>query len=348
MGQVGGGTYGDVFKARDRETGEIVALKKVRLEDEKEGFPVTALREIKFLSQVDYENIVKLKEVVSSKASDATRGKGSVYMVFEYAECDLVGLMKTTQLGDAHIKCLLKQLLKAVHFSHCNAVLHRDIKPSNILVNAEGVLKLADWGLCRKCVPGGKYTNRVVTLWYRAPELLLGQQQYTDAVDLWSVGCVMAELLIGRALFPGKDEAEQLKLILDLTGTPPADKAEWPPGWDELPLANELLTRQMPSQMELRFAFLLQPKAKDLIFRLLALDPTKRITAAQALDHDYFWSTPMPCEPKQIPVPKGDGMHEYQVKEEAARKQQMQQQMHHNDHGHSEKRWKQGGGGGKH
>ena len=213
------------------------------------------------MSQVENPNIVKLKEVVTSKASDATRNKGSVFMVFEYAECDLVGLMKSRKLSEPHIMCLLKQLLEAVHVAHVNQVLHRDIKPSNVLVNSQGILKLADWGLCRKWVHGNKYTNRVVTLWYRAPELLLGEQHYTTAIDMWAVGCLMAELLIGRALFPGKDEVNQLKLILELCGKPAKDQL--PAGWENLPLAKDFLFGEAtPSQMQMRFAFL-RPQAKD-------------------------------------------------------------------------------------
>jgi len=318
VAQVGGGTYGDVFKARERETGEIVALKKVRLEDEKEGFPVTALREVKFLSQVEHDNIVRLKEVVTSKASDATRNKGSVFMVFEYAECDLVGLMKTAKLTEPHIMCVVRQILQAVHFAHVNHVLHRDIKPSNVLVNSHGIVKLADWGLCRQWVEGNKYTNRVVTRWYRAPELLLGEQQYTPAIDMWAVGCLLAELLIGRALLPGKDDVNQLKIIFELCGKPGKDTM--PSGWENLPLAKEMLSGDStPSQMQMRFAFL-RPSAKDLIFRMLELDPAKRITAKDALNHDWFWGDPAPCEPKYLPIPKGDGLHEFQLRQEAARK----------------------------
>lgn len=331
--QVGGGTYADVFKARDRDSGEIVALKKVRLEDEKEGFPVTALREIKFLSQVDHLNIVKLKEVVTSKPSDATRNKGSVFMVFEYAESDLVGLMKTTKLNESHIMCLMKQLLEALHFAHKNSVLHRDIKPSNVLVNSQGILKLADWGLCRKCVEGGKYTTRVVTRWYRAPELLLGDSHYTSAVDMWAVGCLMAELLLGRAILPGKDDVNQLKITFELCGTPD----EMPPAWTTLTLASELLRDQsLPSQMNQRFATL-RHSAQDLLFKMLYLDPSKRISAGEALDHDYFWGTdPAPCHPSFIPRPKGDGLHEFQLREQAAKVQNERKQ--HDDKSHPDKR----------
>jgi len=304
---------------------------------------VTALREIKFLSQVDHQNVVKLKEVVSSKPSESTRGKGSVYMVFEYAECDLVGLMKTAKLKEAHIMCLMKQLFEALHFAHKNNILHRDIKPSNVLVNGEGIVKLADWGLCRQALPGGKFTNRVVTLWYRAPELLLGEQQYTSAIDMWAMGCLMAELLLGKAILPGKDEIDQLKKIFDLCGTP--GQGNWPKGWDNLPMAKELQvfkTDAVPSQVQLRFASL-SAQARDLVLKMLELDPSKRITASQALDHDYFWGTdPKPSLPSMIPVPKGDGLHEFQLKEaEAARVQE--RNKHHDGghhHHHHDKKWK--------
>ena len=277
---------------------------------------------------MDHPNVVKLKEVVSSKASEATRNKGSVFMVFEYAECDLVGLMKTAKLAETHIMCLLKQLLQALHFAHTNNVLHRDIKPSNILVNSSGILKLADWGLCRKCMPGLKHTNRVVTRWYRAPELLLGEQQYTGAIDMWAVGCVMAELLSGRPLLPGKDDVNQLKLILELCGTPA--KKDLPERWASLS-GIEWGDEGVPSQMRMRFAAL-RPQAQDLLARMLTLDPAKRISASDALDHIYFWGNdPAPCDPSFIPIPKGDGLHEYQLREAdaAQRKQHQEAAVHH-------------------
>lgn len=317
MDQIGGGAYGDVFKARDKETGEVVALKKVRLENEKEGFPVTALREIKFLFQAHHANIVSLKEVVTSRASESTRNKGSVFMVFEYAESDLVGLMKTKQLREDHIMCILKQLLEALYFAHTNHVLHRDIKPSNVLVTRKGAVKLADWGLCRKRVDG-RLTNRVVTLWYRAPEVLLGTQNYSSAIDMWAVGCLMGELLVGKPILPGKDDMNQLHKIFELCGTPRPD--EMPEGWDSLPLAREFFRNNShESDMNLRFAHL-QPLARDLIGQMLCLDPKKRITAQNALDHDYFWQEDQrPCLPENLPTPTGDGLHEYQLREEEKR-----------------------------
>jgi serine/threonine protein kinase len=270
------------------------------------------------LQVADHPNIVKLKEVVTSRASEATRNKGSVFMVFEYCECDLVGLMKASKLSEPHIMCLLKQLMEAVHFTHLNRVLHRDIKPSNILVNSQGILKLADWGLCRRYAESGKFTNRVVTRWYRAPELLLGEQQYSTAIDMWAVGCVMAELLLGRALFPGVDDLNQLKIIFDLCGRPA--KEQMPTGWEHLPHAKEVLNGEStPSQLNMRFAAL-RPSARDLIVRLLELDPAKRMSAKDALNHDYFWGNPGPCHPELIPVPRGDGLHELQVREEYQKK----------------------------
>jgi cyclin-dependent kinase 12/13 len=291
---------------------------------------VTALREIKFLQRVNHPNIVKLKEVVTSKATDATRNKGSVFMVFEYAVCDLVGLMDSAQLNESHIMGIMKQLLGAVHYAHVNNVLHRDIKPANILMTSDGYVKLADWGLCRKSAPGGKFTNRVVTRWYRAPELLLGEQQYSAAIDMWSVGCVMAELFLKRAIFPGKDDLDQLKLIFDLCGKPSLDGI--PQSWSHLSNVKDIFgAESQPSQLNLRFAFL-KPAAQDLILRMLELDPAKRISAKDALTHDWFWGQIPPSPPHLLPVPKGDGLHEHQLREESARREK---RMHDSNHGHA-------------
>eukprot|EP00656_Telonema_subtile_P055197 TRINITY_DN847_c0_g1_i11.p1 TRINITY_DN847_c0_g1~~TRINITY_DN847_c0_g1_i11.p1 ORF type:complete len:337 (-),score=32.33 TRINITY_DN847_c0_g1_i11:721-1731(-) len=185
--QVGEGTFGEVFKARDSQTDDMVALKKIRMRNEREGFPITAIREIKLLRDLHHENVIDLREVVSSKEEDKGR-KGDVYIVFEFMDHDLMGLMDTAQLSSVQsntptgfplpmIKCFAKQLLSGLHYCHKRNIMHRDIKGANLLITNSGVLKLGDFGLSRTFAandPSYKYTNRVVTLWYRAPELLLG------------------------------------------------------------------------------------------------------------------------------------------------------------------------------
>lgn len=268
--QVGEGTYGQVYQAKDKESGEIVALKKIRMDNEKEGFPITAIREVKILRALKHKNIVNLKEIVTSRVTarkhghsrshgaasgsneEHDDGKGSVYMVFEYLNHDLSGLLDTPgiNLNEQQIKCYMKQLLEGVEYMHRNRILHRDIKGSNLLLDNKGNLKIADWGLARSWNEQRKhYTNRVITLWYRPPELLLGATQYTSAIDMWSVGCIFAELLNKKAILNGRDELEQLKLIFKLCGSPTNDT--WP-GHDKLP-SRKLLLETHPRKLRERF-----------------------------------------------------------------------------------------------
>ena len=201
----------------------MVALKKLNMEKEEEGFPITALREIKILKKLKHKNIIELKEVVTEKKPK----RHDVYLVFEYMQHDLHGLLdKKIRYEARHIKCLLRQLLEGVAYLHENNVMHRDIKGANLLLNNDGVLKLADFGLSRRFYASRMtYTNRVVTLWYRAPELLLGSTSYTSAIDIWSVGCFFSELLTCEPLFPGDKEPKQYELICQKCGTP--SEASW-------------------------------------------------------------------------------------------------------------------------
>ena len=203
ISQVGEGTFGKVYKAQNTTTKLHVALKRIRMESEKDGFPVTAMREIKLLQSLRHPNIVQLYEMMVSngeyslciiKASSPLYLLGSVYMVFEYMDHDLTGVLSQTQFSftDAHLKSLCRQMLAGLAYLHHKGVIHRDIKGSNILINNRGELKLGDFGLARfyqkrRCTD---YTNRVITLWYRPPELLFGATVYGPEVDMWSAGCV--------------------------------------------------------------------------------------------------------------------------------------------------------------
>jgi serine/threonine protein kinase len=229
--QIGEGVYGKVHKARDVRTDDAIALKKVKtdLTVEKEGFPITALREIQILKELAHQNIVALHEVALGDSDK------SVYLTFEYLEHDLSGLMESRSAGltEDHIRCYMKQLICGVAHMHSRNVLHRDIKASNLLISSNGLLKIGDWGLARRQADEDgtqHYTNRVITLWYRPPELLLGATKagdgYGPSVDVWSIGCILAELLYAKPILPGNTEIEQLSLIFELCGTPTVE--DWP------------------------------------------------------------------------------------------------------------------------
>lgn len=288
-----------------------MALKKIRMKNENEGFPITAIREIKILKELDHANIVQLKEIVVSKSGpgDYRREKGGIYMVFEFMNHDLTGLIDcvkgTHYFEEAHIKSYMKQLLEGLHFCHFKRILHRDIKGSNLLINGNGELKLADFGLARlkNPQPDAAYTNRVITLWYRPPELLFGAIHYDTSVDMWSAGCILAELLARKPIFPGRTEVDQIELIVRLCGTPTAET--WPglfaPNRDEVYPWFKLLPQQSyPSHLAEAFSRFPAP-ALDLIQSLLQLDPSRRMTASDALDHDWFWTDPMPSDPQDLP-----------------------------------------------
>jgi len=193
MEKVGEGTYGVVYKAKDRVTGEIIALKKIRLEAEDEGIPSTAIREISLLKELQHPNIVRLYDVVHTERK--------LTLVFEFLDQDLKKYLDVCDsgLGYPIMKSFLFQLLTGVAYCHHHRVLHRDLKPPNLLINREGQLKLADFGLARAFgIPVRSYTHEVVTLWYRAPDVLLGSRKYSTPVDIWSVGCIFAEMANGR------------------------------------------------------------------------------------------------------------------------------------------------------
>ncbi|PXF43835.1 Cyclin-dependent kinase C-1 [Gracilariopsis chorda] len=313
--QIGEGTYGQVWMGRDKRSGEIVALKKVRMDQEKEGFPVTAIRELKMLRSLRHENIVNLKEIVTGQNQNRNkvqRNKHEIYMVFEYVDHDLTGLMDTPTIHftEAQVKTYAKQLLSGLWYCHEREVLHRDIKGSNLLIDNKGNLKIADFGLARTFNDHLKrYTNRVITLWYRSPELLLGAEEYGPEVDIWSVGCLLVELLTKKPLFPGKDELEQLDLIFSVLGSP--TESIWP-GWQQLSLAHTVKTEAYVPRLRQKLKSLSQT-ALDLIEWLLKLDPKRRPTALEALDHEWFWSKPYPTPREELP--KYRSTHEFQAKQ---------------------------------
>jgi len=287
--KIGEGTYGVVYKARNRLTGELVALKKIRLEAEDEGIPSTAIREISILKELQHPNIVRLHDVIHTERK--------LTLVFEFLDLDLKKYLdvRDSPLPHEDIKVLLYQLVAGVAFCHDRRVLHRDLKPQNLLINKEALeLKLADFGLARAFgIPVRSYTHEVVTLWYRAPDVLMGSRKYSTPVDLWSVGCIFGEMSSGRPLFPGTSDADQLRRIFDTLGTP--DETSWPSMVD-LPdyKAENFTTKSDPQPLHklLGNPCPLDEQGLELLRQLLQYDPAKRVTAKKALVDPFFDSVP--------------------------------------------------------
>ncbi|XP_041014223.1 cyclin-dependent kinase G-2-like isoform X1 [Juglans microcarpa x Juglans regia] len=303
LNRIDEGTYGVVYRARDKKSGDIVALKKVKMEKEKEGFPLTSLREINILLSLHHPSIIDVKEVVMGSSLD------SIFMVMEYMEHDLKGLMETMKqpFSQSEVKCLMLQLLEGVKYLHDNWVLHRDLKASNLLLNNQGELKVCDFGLARQYgSPLKPYTHLVVTLWYRAPELLLGAKQYSTAIDMWSLGCIMAEFLSKEPLFNGKTEFDQLDKIFRILGTP--NETIWP-GFSKLPGVKVNFVKHQYNLLRKKFPAtsftgspVLSDSGFDLLNKLLTYDPERRITAEAALNHEWFHEVPLPKSKEFMPT----------------------------------------------
>ncbi|KAH6964145.1 hypothetical protein DER45DRAFT_136492 [Fusarium avenaceum] len=305
---VGSGTYGKVFKGLNVYTKGMVALKRIRMEGERDGFPVTAVREIKLLQSLRHINIVNLQEVMVEK--------NDCFMVFEYLSHDLTGLLNhpTFKLEAAQKKDLAKQMFEGLDYLHTRGVLHRDIKAANILVSNEGVLKIADFGLARFYAKRHQldYTNRVITIWYRSPELLLGETKYTAAVDVWSAACVMVEIFDRIAIFPGDGtELSQLEKIYNVMGTP--NLKDWPNlvdmSWFEL-LRPTVKKRNVFAE---RYRDKMSPAAFDLLSSMFHYDPAKRPSAAEVLRHSYFTEEAPPAR-QATELSTHNDWHEFESK----------------------------------
>ncbi|CAE7765345.1 CDKG-2 [Symbiodinium sp. CCMP2456] len=298
LNRIDEGTYGVVYRACDVETGEVVALKQLKLTAVKsdDGFPSSSLREISLLLEIQHPNVVRCREVVVGNSLQ------HIFMVMEYVEHELKVLLSKHIFAIAEMKCLLVQLLRGVGHLHQCWILHRDLKTSNILLDKNGVLKICDFGLARHFgQPLRPYTQRVQSLWYRAPEILLGQRIYSSAIDIWSVGCVFGELLLRRPLFEGKTELHQLGLIFGLAGLP--SEESWPecqelPNWKLADSFKDLL----PGWEVLAEHGSLSALGLDLLQSLLQLCPDRRSSAEVAQQHAYFVEVPQPQETEMLPT----------------------------------------------
>ncbi|KAL6623533.1 hypothetical protein ACP70R_033412 [Stipagrostis hirtigluma subsp. patula] len=297
--KIGQGTYSSVFRARELATGRVVALKKVRFDSlEPESVRFMA-REILILRRLQrHPNVVGLEGLITSRSSCA------LYLVFDYMDHDLAGLTSSPDVSfsEPQIKCYMRQLLAGLAHCHARGVMHRDIKCANLLVSNAGELKVADFGLANFFTPASPaaapLTSRVVTLWYRPPELLLGATAYEPSVDLWSAGCVFAEMHARRPVLQGRTEVEQIHKIFKLCGSPPDDF------WRRAGVSHAAAFRPhhpYPSRLRDTFAASMPDHAFRLLETLLALDPASRGTAAAALDADYFTTAPFACDPSSLP-----------------------------------------------
>lgn len=295
INSVAGGTCGDVLKGRDKKTGEIVAMKRIKNLHPEAGFPMNAMKEIKLLQELKHENIINLRKVCVSNSMNAN----SVYLIFDYCEYDLQGLMSLKKLTLKEVKCYMRQLMKALNLCCQNNYIHRDLKPANLLLTSKNVVKLADFGLVKKIdlkknADKRPPTTKVITIWYRPPELLLATTSYSLEIDIWSAGCILYEMITGEVLFRSlaDNDIDELTEIFKICGIP--DDNDWK-GWSELPNAKivkdinlsrfpkstlkQYLDKKIPAEFE---------EAKDLILKMLQYDPKKRPNAQEVLDHPFL------------------------------------------------------------
>jgi len=320
LGLVGKGTFGIVYRGRCLETKQMVALKKVRLTNEKEGVPQTCIREIKILRALQHVNVIELLDIVTSDLRKYEQGKGSIFLVFEYMDHDLNGLleMHSSTFTLPQVKSYVRQILLGLQHCHARNVVHRDIKASNMLVNNKGVVKLGDLGLAKlideKDISSRHLTNRVITLWYRPPEILLGSTSYSFAADMWSAGCILAELLNGKPIFKGQTEVEQLEKIYELCGTP--TEQYWPEAamLSFTGFAAPTTVHQRSLKEKLQHLRLVTPDAIDLIDKLLEVNPDRRLSASEALAHPFFLNPPLAARPMELPVYR-EACHEMKAKQ---------------------------------
>ncbi|XP_057470001.1 probable serine/threonine-protein kinase At1g09600 isoform X1 [Actinidia eriantha] len=315
LDKIGQGTYSSVYRAHDLETGKIVALKKVRFINMDPESVRFMAREILILRRLDHPNVMKLEGLVTSRMS------GNLYLVFEYMEHDLTGLVasSTVKFTEPQIKCYMQQLLCGLEHCHSRGVLHRDIKGANLLIDNKGNLKIGDFGLATfyRLNPKQPLTSRVVTLWYRPPELLLGATNYGVSVDLWSAGCILAELYAGKPIMTGRTEVEQLHKIFKLCGSPSDEY------WQKSKLPHATIFKpQHPYKRCVAETFKDFPSSVlALLDILLAVEPEGRGSASSALQSEFFTTKPLPCDPSSLPKYPPSKEFDAKLRDEEARRQ---------------------------
>ncbi|ALC41612.1 Cdk4, partial [Drosophila busckii] len=283
------GAYGTVYRGRDNLTGRVVAIKKVRISLSDNGVSASTVREIALLKQLntyDHPHVVKLFDVCQFLEHD---GKLLILLVFEHVEQDLSDLIENlpkSGMSTTTIQRLSRELLTGVDFLHANRIIHRDLKPQNLLVSSQGCLKIADFGLAKTYDVDMRLTSVVVTLWYRAPEVLLAQG-YNSTVDIWSAACIIFEMFSCRPLFPGTSEKNQLDRIFELTGRP--TDQQWP---KSISIAREHFPPRLPKRPR-DFCPYLCEYADDLLYKMLLYDLHERPSALACLEHDYFQQEPL-------------------------------------------------------
>ncbi|KAF8787237.1 Cyclin-dependent kinase 7 like protein [Argiope bruennichi] len=296
---LGEGQFATVYKARDVTNGTIVAVKKIKVgsrTEAKDGINRTAIREIKFLRDLSHPNVISLLDVFGSKSN--------VSLVFDFMDTDLEIVIKDPQiiLTPGHIKAYTIMTLQGLEYLHANWILHRDLKPNNLLINSDGILKIGDFGLAKNYgSPNKVYSHQVVTRWYRAPELIFGATIYATGIDIWAVGCILAELLLRVPFLPGKTDLDQLSQIFKVLGSP--SEEDWPH------------VTALPHYVEFKpsppipFRDIFTAAGDDLLevlSRMLALNPLKRCTCKEALKMAYFSNYPPPTPCSQLPMPSGN------------------------------------------
>ena len=308
---IGFGTYGEVQKCKDLETGKIVALKRIKKLNGEDGFPKMVIREVRLLQKLNHVNIVRLNRVLHCK--------GTVFLVFEYCEFDLSALLYMPgipPLKEFFVRSIMRQLLVSLQYLNSQRVIHRDLKPSNMFITRNNILKIGDFGLARDIQNYSRYSTQVITQWYRPPELLLGQDSYGTEVDIWSAGCILYEMITKRPLFVAHNQTDvsQLHAIFRICGTP--NSKNWP-DWENLKnakiLANE---KPIPSQLRDYLDRHIPDNFKGIIpllMHMIVLDPKKRIPATTALEQPFFSENANFTDPRNLPPIKLEEIHQSDV-----------------------------------